>query len=67
MLTDVPAVLLVGGGEGMGSLEAIVVSIEKTLSEACQVVVICGRNAALAKRLSERSYPQDMHVQKSYS
>ena len=64
MLDDVPAVLLVGGGEGMGSLEKTVLAIEKSIGALVQVVVICGRNQALARRLSERSYPPGMHVEK---
>lgn len=57
-----PAVLLVGGGEGMGKLEQIVDAIATEVGSACQVVVICGRNKKLVKRLEEREYPEGMRV-----
>lgn len=28
----------------------------------CQIVVICGRNTALVKKLKEKAYPEGMHV-----
>lgn len=49
-----PAVLLVGGGEGMGGLEATVDALEKSVGGGCQVVVVCGRNEKLAKRIREK-------------
>ncbi|GFR52702.1 hypothetical protein Agub_g15330 [Astrephomene gubernaculifera] len=49
-----PAVLLVGGGEGMGALEDTVEQLEARLGDKCQVVVICGRNRRLQERLRAR-------------
>lgn len=65
MLADKPAVLLVGGGEGMGPVESTVDALAATLGAACQVVVVCGRNAKLVEKLSAKQYPPGMavHVQ----
>lgn len=62
MQKDKPAVLLVGGGEGMGRIEETVEAIAKRSGAFCQVVVICGRNRNLAKRLRSHSYPNGMNV-----
>jgi len=59
---DKPAVLLVGGGEGMGKIESVVGAIAKKAGSLCQVVVICGRNQSLVKRLKAQTYPNDMKV-----
>lgn len=47
-----PAVLLVGGGEGMGKLQQTVRAIAGR-GVKCQLAVICGRNAALRRQLAE--------------
>lgn len=47
-----PAVLLVGGGEGMGPVERTVDALASVIGKDCQVVVICGRNAKLVEKLS---------------
>ncbi|KAG2497185.1 hypothetical protein HYH03_004774 [Edaphochlamys debaryana] len=54
MDTELPAVLLVGGGEGMGALEETVSQLDAKLGDKAQVVVICGRNQKLQKRLRAR-------------
>ncbi|GIL64514.1 hypothetical protein Vafri_18412 [Volvox africanus] len=54
MATGLPAVLLVGGGEGMGALEETVSQLDARLGDKCQVVVICGRNRSLQERLRAR-------------
>jgi hypothetical protein len=51
---DEPAVFLVGGGEGMGPVERTVDSIAAGPGPRVQLVVVCGRNAKLVKRLSEK-------------
>ncbi|KAJ4958673.1 hypothetical protein NE237_025784 [Protea cynaroides] len=54
---DLPAVLLMGGGEGMGPIEDTVRALGSTLYDEGagepigQVLVICGRNAKLANKL----------------
>ena len=53
-----PTLLLVGGGEGMGSIEATVAAIvddPPPCTRHTQVVALCGRNAALAARLRRSS------------
>ena len=49
-------VLLMGGGEGMGSLEATASAAAEALPSTSQLVVVCGRNAALRRRLTSRSW-----------
>ncbi|XP_022131549.1 monogalactosyldiacylglycerol synthase, chloroplastic isoform X2 [Momordica charantia] len=54
---NLPAVLLMGGGEGMGPIEATAKALSKALFDENhgeprgQVLVICGRNKKLAGRL----------------
>lgn len=55
-------VLLMGGGEGMGRLESTATALAATLPHDAQVVVVCGRNAALAARLQARAWPLRVHV-----
>jgi 1,2-diacylglycerol 3-beta-galactosyltransferase len=56
-----PAVLLIGGGEGVGPVEEIAAQLARQLSAggsaAGQIVVICGRNKALQERLQARTWP----------
>mmetsp|Transcript_33368 Transcript_33368/g.99359 ORF Transcript_33368/g.99359 Transcript_33368/m.99359 type:complete len:576 (-) Transcript_33368:456-2183(-) len=59
---NVPAVLLVGGGEGMGKLEDTVDEMAGTLGGKVQAVVICGRNKQLLQRLQSKRYESGMHV-----
>jgi 1,2-diacylglycerol 3-beta-galactosyltransferase len=58
---DLPAVLLVGGGEGMGKLDAIATSLGAKLAvsgkAAGQLVIICGRNRPLQEALRAREWP----------
>ena len=56
------AVLVVGGGEGMGPVEATCRAIARALGSCVQLVVICGRNKALAKRLEEQDWPMPVTV-----
>ncbi|TVU09581.1 hypothetical protein EJB05_43065 [Eragrostis curvula] len=54
---DLPAVLLMGGGEGMGPIEATAKALgdslyDESLGEPVgQILIICGRNKKLASRL----------------
>ncbi|KAJ8775406.1 hypothetical protein K2173_023171 [Erythroxylum novogranatense] len=54
---DLPAVLLMGGGEGMGPIEATARELGKSLYDENlgepigQILVICGRNKKLANKL----------------
>ena len=65
-----PVILLTGGGQGMGPVERIAVEIAKAHLPG-QLVIICGRNEALQRRLSQRVWPiptrvlgfvEDMHL-----
>lgn len=65
MHPELPAVLLVGGGEGTGPVDKIAQAVADLLAgsgavsggPAGQMVVVCGRNRPLYKKLSERSWP----------
>lgn len=57
MDVDARTVMIVGGGEGMGKLEATAEALAKTLSPSDQIVVICGRNEKLAQKLAARKWP----------
>lgn len=61
IMMDVPAVLLIGGGDGVGGLKAITEHVVNALHEAsdtpAQLVVICGKNAQLCEYLSTKSWP----------
>jgi len=54
---DLPAVLLMGGGEGMGPIEATARALGNSLYDEYlggpigQILIICGRNKKLANRL----------------
>lgn len=58
---NLPAVLLAGGGEGIGGVAHIAEALEQTLVQdnapIGQLVVICGRNHKLHKQLNARSWP----------
>ena len=56
---DKPMILLMGGGEGVGSLEAQVEALYKSLRRQgmdATLCVVCGRNEALKTRLAERDW-----------
>lgn len=54
---ELPAVLLMGGGEGMGPVEETAKALGKTLFDEeagkpiGQLIIICGRNKVLASTL----------------
>ncbi len=59
-------VLLMGGGEGVGPMEAMATALAERLDadrRPAQMVVICGRNRRLRRRLLERAWPLPVHVQ----
>jgi 1,2-diacylglycerol 3-beta-galactosyltransferase len=59
---DPPAILVVGGGEGMGALEATVRELDARLQGGAQVAVICGRNRRLLHALRSAAWPGGTHV-----
>jgi 1,2-diacylglycerol 3-beta-galactosyltransferase len=60
MAPALPAVLIMGGGDGVGPVEAIAAEVDRALTASGaplgQVVVICGRNEALRERLAARTW-----------
>lgn len=52
---DLPVILLVGGGEGMGPLERIAQAVDDARLPA-RLAVIAGRNESLQRRLEERQW-----------
>eukprot|EP00850_Spirogloea_muscicola_P018752 SM000175S03299 [mRNA] locus=s175:163391:166412:- [translate_table: standard] len=63
MELELPAVILMGGGEGMGPVEATALALAKVLKDRTsgqpigQLVVICGRNKKLEARLLAVKWP----------
>ena len=57
-----PCIILMAGGEGMGPLEQTVNAVAKQIGAQAQLVVVCGRNAALVERLRSKEYPEGMRV-----
>lgn len=62
MAQDIPAVLLVGGGDGVGGLAAIASAIARKIgdevgSSGGQLVVVCGKNKKLLSKMQARSWP----------
>lgn len=57
---DLPAVLLISGGEGVGPVEAIARQLDETLAKSGQavgqMVVVCGRNARLRQKLANHHW-----------
>ena len=56
-----PAVLLVAGGEGMGTIQKMVEALDAE-PLAAQLVVICGRNEKLKTRLANRVWINRNHI-----
>lgn len=67
MDADLPAVLLVGGGEGMGPVEATAKALAKSLGSSReaplgQLIVVCGRNKRLQNRLLSIDWPMPTKI-----
>ncbi len=58
---ELPTVLLVGGGEGMGRIADTAVAIDRARLGA-HLVVVCGHNEALRTRLSARQWHEPTDV-----
>lgn len=54
-------VLIVGGGDGMGPVEETCLALDNRL-EGGQIVVICGRNEKLAKRLRRHKWASNVVI-----
>ena len=60
-LEDRPTLLLVAGGEGAGRLGAQARAIDEA-DLGLQLLVVCGRNERLRKRLAERTYRGNVRI-----
>ncbi len=58
---ELPAVLIVAGSEGMGTIDKLVRVLDAQRLGA-QLVVVCGRNAALKEKLENRSWNNPRHI-----
>ena len=58
---ELPAVLIVAGSEGMGTLFKLVRALDSQRLDA-QLVVICGRNEKLKSRLENRNWNNIHHI-----
>jgi 1,2-diacylglycerol 3-beta-galactosyltransferase len=58
---ELPAILVVGGGEGMGPIFKTVRAIDSRHMK-CQLAVIAGRNQALQDRLFENDWNQPTYI-----
>lgn len=63
----VPAVLIVGGGDGVGGVRKIAERIAERINlelgvNGAQVVVVCGRNVRLREQLTKREWPVKVTV-----
>lgn len=54
-------VLLVGGGEGVGRLDRLAAALDESDLQA-QLIVVCGRNAALRERIAARRFRRPVAV-----
>jgi 1,2-diacylglycerol 3-beta-galactosyltransferase len=66
MALQLPALLLVGGGEGIGPVEEIAALCDASLSTTGQAIgqiaIICGRNKAMQERLSARTWSVPVRI-----
>ncbi len=58
---DLPVILVVGGGDGMGPMEAVVKAINEAKLKAT-LVAICGRNEQLKERLKNLDWTMPHHI-----
>lgn len=58
---DLPAILIVGGGEGMGPIYKTAQAIDGQQLQ-CQLAIIAGRNKALKTRIEETTWNQPTHA-----
>ncbi len=58
---DLPVILVVGGGDGMGPMEAVVKAVNEARLKAT-LVAICGRNEGLQERLRGLPWTMPHHI-----
>ena len=59
--TNKPTILLIGGADGMGPLEAVSIAIDDA-QLPCDLAIVAGRNVALASRLRARRWRGTVRV-----
>jgi len=65
LTTELPLILLAGGGEGLGQIEEIAERLLKLETPEVQLVVLTGRNARLRqrlKRLAQKGFNQRLRI-----
>ncbi|KAJ8604583.1 hypothetical protein CTAYLR_007630 [Chrysophaeum taylorii] len=62
-LPDVPSVLVMGGGDGVGRIARVAKTIASELRDEASLVVICGKNEAAKRELETYDWPD--HVRPS--
>lgn len=58
---DLPVLLVLGGGFGLGPVAEIVAALQR-LESTVQIVVVCGRNEELRKKLAVQERRQPTHL-----
>ena len=56
-----PTILLAGGADGLGPMESLSVAIDRAQLH-CDIAIVAGRNATLARRLRARPWLGTVHV-----
>jgi 1,2-diacylglycerol 3-beta-galactosyltransferase len=63
---QLPAALLMGGGEGIGPVAEVAQAVARRLAQggrpSGQLVVVCGRNRRLQEELAAQAWPIPIHV-----
>lgn len=60
-LPDLPAVMMVGGGEGMGDMQEVAEAINNRHLKL-QLAIVCGRNKELRETLQALTWHQPTHI-----
>ncbi|MBI5877620.1 MAG: glycosyltransferase [Chloroflexi bacterium] len=60
-VSDMPTLLLVGGGEGMGALDAMAYAVDEAVP-GLQKLIVAGRNKALEERLRAYAWRGTTHI-----
>lgn len=58
---DVPAIMLLGGGDGMGDIQAVAAAINEQALDI-QLGIVCGHNAELQEELEQVQWNQTTHL-----
>lgn len=58
---DTPTLLMVAGGDGMGTLYETARAID-ALGQTCQLVIVAGRNKALKEKLENTQWQNKVHI-----